>query len=122
MGAVRPLDAPSWLTAEPRTTASTSCPLRTASESRSTSSTPTPSDQPVPSASAENERQRPSDARPRCLLKSMKTAGVESTVTPPASAMSHSPLRSAWQARCRVTSDEEQAVSTVMAGPSSPKV
>ena len=42
------------------------------------------------------------------------------TVTPPASASAHSPARSAWQARCSATSDEEQAVSTVTAGPSSP--
>ena len=34
----------------------------------------------------------------------------------------HSPLRSAWAARCRATSDEEHAVSTVTAGPSRPKV
>ena len=29
----------------------------------------------------------------------MKTSGVDITVTPPASASEHSPLRSAWQAR-----------------------
>ena len=40
LGAVRPLLAPSWLTALPRTTASTGWPLRRASESRSSSSTP----------------------------------------------------------------------------------
>ena len=45
-GAVRPLLAPSWLTAEPRTTASTSWPLRRASDSRSSSTMPTPSAQP----------------------------------------------------------------------------
>ena len=50
LGAVRPLDAPSWLTAEPRTTASTGWPLRRASDSRSSSSRPAPSAQPVPSA------------------------------------------------------------------------
>ncbi len=44
------------------------------------------------------------------------------TVTPPARAMSHSPPRSAWAARCTATSEDEQAVSTVTAGPSSPKV
>ncbi|PSK42833.1 hypothetical protein B0E38_07901 [Streptomyces sp. 111WW2] len=66
LGAVRPLEAPSWLTAEPRTTASTWWPLRRASESRSTSSRPTPSLQPVPSAAAANGLQRPSGDRPRC--------------------------------------------------------
>ncbi|PSK61028.1 hypothetical protein B0E53_06890 [Micromonospora sp. MH33] len=44
------------------------------------------------------------------------------TVTPPATARSHSPARSACAARCSATSDEEQAVSTVTAGPWSPKV
>jgi hypothetical protein len=33
-GAVSPLDAPSWLMAEPRITAQTRCPLRSASDSR----------------------------------------------------------------------------------------
>ena len=40
LGAVSPLLAPSWLTALPRTTASTWCPLRRASDRRSSSSTP----------------------------------------------------------------------------------
>ncbi|EOD64309.1 hypothetical protein H480_32488 [Amycolatopsis vancoresmycina DSM 44592] len=42
------------------------------------------------------------------------------TVTPPASARSHSPRRSACTARCSATSDDEHAVSTVSAGPSRP--
>jgi hypothetical protein len=42
--------------------------------------------------------------------------------TPPASAMVHSPARSAWIAQCSATSDDEHAVSTVTAGPSRPKV
>jgi hypothetical protein len=49
-GAVSPFDAPSWFTAEPRTTASTGCPNRCASESRSTTNMAPPSDQPTPSA------------------------------------------------------------------------
>ncbi len=121
-GAVRPLDAPSWLTAEPRTTARTSCPLRRASDSRSTRSTPAPSDQPVPSASAEKDLQRPSGASPRCLLKSTNTLGVDITVTPPTTAIEHSPARSERAARCSATREDEQAVSTVTAGPSSPYV
>ena len=36
---------------------------------------------------------------------------------PPASAMSHSPLRIDWQARCTATSDDEHAVETDSAGP-----
>ncbi|GAB3533897.1 hypothetical protein GCM10027575_79890 [Phytohabitans suffuscus] len=47
---------------------------------------------------------------------------MDITVTPPASARSHSPPRSAWAARCIATSDEEHAVSTVTAGPSKPNV
>ena len=59
-------DAPSWFTAVPRTTASTWCPLRRASDSRSTSSTPTPSAQPVPSAAA-GERLAPAVRRQPAL-------------------------------------------------------
>ncbi|GAA5708303.1 hypothetical protein Save01_09188 [Streptomyces avermitilis] len=121
-GAVRPLDAPSWFTALPRTTANTWCPLRRASDSRSTRSMPTPSAQPVPSASAPNALHRPSGASPRWRLNSTKARGVDMTITPPASAMEHSPLRRAWIAQCRATSDDEHAVSTVTAGPSRPKV
>ena len=73
LGAVSPLDAPSWLTAEPRTTASTWCPLRRASESRSSSSTPAPSAQPVPSASGgERLAAAVGGDSPRCRLNSMK--------------------------------------------------
>ena len=50
----------------------------------------------------------------------MNARGVAMTVTPPASASVHSPDRSAWQARCSATSEDEHAVSTVTAGPSSP--
>ena len=39
------------------------------------------------------------------------------TETPPASAMSHSPASRLWQARCTATSEVEQAVWTVIAGP-----
>ncbi len=48
--------------------------------------------------------------------------GFVSTVTPPARAIEHSPERSACAARCRATSEDEHAVSTVTAGPSKPKV
>ncbi len=122
LGAVRPLLAPSWFTAEPRSTASTRCPFRRASESRSTSRTPAPSANPVPSAAAANALQRPSCASPPCALKLLNMPGVDMTVTPPASASVHSPRRRACAARCRATSDEEQAVSTVTAGPSRPSV
>ncbi|GLY16587.1 hypothetical protein Kisp01_36020 [Kineosporia sp. NBRC 101677] len=50
----------------------------------------------------------------------MNSPGSVITMTPPARARSHSPPRSAWAARCSETRAEEQAVSTVTAGPSRP--
>ncbi len=50
----------------------------------------------------------------------MNIAGVAITVTPPASARSHSPERNDCAAKWRATSDDEHAVSTETAGPSSP--
>ncbi|RPK42999.1 hypothetical protein EES39_19885 [Streptomyces sp. ADI92-24] len=43
------------------------------------------------------------------------------SATPPASAIEHSPERSAWAARCNATSEDEHAVSSVIDGPSKPK-
>ncbi|MDX2766143.1 hypothetical protein PV386_48855, partial [Streptomyces europaeiscabiei] len=57
---------------------------------------------------------------PRNRENSTNTDGVDITVTPPASATSHSPCRSADTARCKATSDDEHAVSTVTAGPRNP--
>ncbi len=122
LGAVNPFDAPSWLIAEPRTTARTGCPCRRASDRRSTRSTPTPSAMPKPSAVSAKALHLPSAASPRWRLNSTNGPGVAITVTPPARAMSHSPNRSPWTARCSATREDEQAVSTVTAGPSSPKV
>ena len=79
-----------------------------------------PSARAIPSAASENALQRPSAASARWPLNAMKGAGVVITVAPPASASEISPFRSAWQARCSATSDDEHAVSTVTAGPSSP--
>ena len=122
LGALSWLLAPSWLTAEPRMTARTGCPLAWASERRSSRTRPAPSEKPAPSAAAAKDLQRPSGASPRCRLYSMNSPGVAMTVTPPARARSHSPLRRAWQARCIATSEDEQAVSIVTAGPSRPSV
>ncbi len=94
---------------------------RRASRRRSTRSRPAPSDHDAPSAAAAKDLQRPSGARPRWRLNSTNALGPAMTVTPPASAMEHSPLRSACTARCRATSEDEQAVSMVTAGPSKPK-
>ncbi|VAZ93322.1 hypothetical protein LAUMK21_01934 [Mycobacterium pseudokansasii] len=104
----------------PRTTASTECPNRSASESRSRTTTPAPSPQPVPSAAAANALQRPSAASPRCRLNPTKIDGNPITVTPPANARSHSPERNDAIAQWMATNDEEHAVSTDTAGPSSP--
>ncbi len=119
-GAVRPFDAPSWFTAEPRTTARTLWPFFRASDRRSRRTRPTPSDQLVPSAAAAKDLQRPSAARPRCRAKSTRPDGDPDTVTPPARAMVDSPCRIDCTARCMATSDDEQAVSIETAGPSKP--
>jgi hypothetical protein len=120
LGAVSPFVAPSWLIAEPRMTASTRCPSRRASDNRSSTTTPTPSAGPKPSARLENALQRPSGANPRSCEKSKNITGDPMTVTPPASASEHSPARNPCTARCSATNDEEHAVSTANAGPSSP--
>ncbi len=64
---------------------------------------------------------RPSAASPSCSRNSANMPGSASTVAPPASASEHSPRRSELTARCRATSEEEQAVSAVTAGPSRPR-
>ncbi|GAA0616348.1 hypothetical protein GCM10010174_37890 [Kutzneria viridogrisea] len=73
-------------------------------------------------AAAEKGLQRPSGESPPWRLNSTKAPGVDMTVTPPASASVHSPARNARTAQCSATSEEEQAVSTVIAGPSRPSV
>ncbi len=93
-----------------------------ASDRRSSTRIPTPSLNPVPSASAEYALQRPSGASPRSRLNRVKAVGDAMIVTPPARASVHSPLRKACAARWIATSDDEQAVSTVTAGPSKPKL
>nr|WP_037908413.1 hypothetical protein [Actinacidiphila yeochonensis] len=60
---------------------------------------------------------RPSGAIRPLWLKLSAIRGLAITFTPPASARSASPARSAWQARCTATSEDEQAVSTTMLGP-----
>src|SRR5882724_9118789 len=119
-GAVKPLEAPSWLTADPRTTANTGWPSRCASANRSSTSAPPPSDHAVPSAAPAYTLQRPSGASARCRLNSTNAAGVAITVTPPASAKSHSRDRNDCAAKWIATRDDEHAVSTDTAGPSSP--
>ncbi len=119
-GAVSPWPVPSELMAEPRSTASTGWPLRTASDRRSRTIRPTPSDHTVPSAAAEKGLHTPSADRARRPLKAMKFPGVDITDTPPASASEQSPVRSACAARWMATRELEAEVSTVSDGPCSP--
>src|SRR5690606_9602626 len=119
--AVSPWLRPSWLTAEPLMTARTRSPSLLASERRLRRSKPHPSAQPTPSAPSEKALQRPSGAKPRSRLNNTKLWGEHITWTPPAIARSHSPLRNPAQARCKATSEDEHAVSTVNDGPCRPK-
>jgi hypothetical protein len=120
-GAVMPFEAPSWFTALPRMTARIGRPAVCASRRRWSTTTAAPSDQAVPSAAAANGLHRPSGASARWRENSTYSDGVAITVAPPASAIVHSPRRSAFAARWIATSDDEQAVSTVTAGPSRPR-
>jgi hypothetical protein len=122
LGALRPFEAPSWLTALPLITERIVRSLRCASERRSSTSMPTPSASAVPSAPSAKALQRPFGASAPWKLNWISIAGEASTVTPPASASAHSPWRSARAARCSATREEEQAVSTVIAGPCRPKL
>ena len=120
LGVVRLALWPAWLTAVPRRTARIGSPSRCASDRRLSTTTAAPSLQPVPSVLDENDLQRPSGDMPRRRLNSTCRSGDSISVTPAATARSHSPWRKALQARWVVTSDDEQAVSTVMLGPSRP--
>ncbi len=121
-GADRPFDAPSWFTALPRITASTRCPFRCASDRRSSISMPTPSAMPIPSAPSANALHRPSEDSARSREKPTNSSGSAISITPPASAIEHSPARKACVAWCRATREEEHAVSTDTAGPVRPSV
>ena len=120
LGAVRPLLAPSWLTAEPRTTARTRWPLRRASDRRSTRSMPAPSDQPVPSAASANDLQRPSLAQTALPAEVDEGAGGRHHGDAAREREGALALAQRLVARCSATRDDEHAVSTVTAGPSRP--
>nr|BFD89958.1 hypothetical protein KitaXyl93_13180 [Kitasatospora sp. Xyl93] len=76
---------------------------------------------PMPSAPSPKALQRPSEDSARRREKPTNSPGSAITVTPPASATVHSPDRSACTAWCIATSEEEHAVSTVIAGPTRPR-
>ena len=121
LGAVRPLLAPSWLTAEPRITPKMRSPALTASASRFKTTMPAPSPIPKPSASAAKVLQRPSGATAPIWERPINCSGASTRFTPPANARLHSPVRSAWQAKWTANSEEEQAVSSCIAGPCRPR-
>ena len=112
---------PSWLAAVARITPRIRSPSRCASARRLSSSTTQPSPDTKPSALTSNAKQCP-------VPDSMPPADAEAdlrgsiiTLTPPANASLLSPslrLRQAWW---MAYSPEEQAVSTVEAGPCSPR-
>ena len=123
LGALKPiLRSPSLLTAEARITAWTVQFWSRASASRLRTTVATPEPKIVPSPSLSKGRQRPSALRmPPSVYRYPVRLGRR-TVLPPASAVSHSMASRARQAMCVATSDVEQAVCTVMAGPRSPSL
>ena len=76
-----------------------------------------PSPRTIPSAPASNERQRPVGDKGSTFSTILVESGETMMLTPPTSARSQSPARSARHARCTATSDDEHAVSTAMLGP-----
>ncbi|KGD58049.1 hypothetical protein DP43_6652 [Burkholderia pseudomallei] len=102
---------------EPMIVAMIGSPSRCASPRRLSTTAPTPSPGTKPSAESSKTLQRPSgDSMPDEHI-SMYASGDRYSVTPPASAMSISPARSAWHAKWIATSADEHAVSTGIAGP-----
>ena len=90
-GAVRPLLRPSWLTALPLITPTTTSPSRSASASRFSTTTPQPSPRTKPSALAEKVLHRPSAAIICALESAMLVTGERITLTPAPRAASHWP-------------------------------
>ncbi|CEZ57124.1 Uncharacterised protein [Mycobacterium tuberculosis] len=92
-GAVMPLDRPSELVAEPRTTASTRSWSRTASANRLSTTTPQPSPRTNPSALASKLLHRPVGDSADHLDSAMAVNGDKVSCTPPANATSVSRRR-----------------------------
>ncbi len=116
-GAMGLSERPSLLTALPLMIPSTGSPSRSASRSGASRITPAPSPGTMPSAAPSNARQRPDGESAPAPLSSWYGVAVRLRFTPPTSARSHSPRRRLAEARCSATSEDEQAVSTAMAGP-----
>jgi hypothetical protein len=92
-------------------------PSASASLRRFSTTTPTPSPGTKPSARSSKVWQRPCGDSMLADTADTWKAGVTWIDTPPASAMSVSPLRRLWQAMWIATSELEQAVSSATAGP-----
>jgi hypothetical protein len=73
-------------------------------------------------ARASNVKQQPSGDSPPNLSTPIALSGMMLRFTPPASASVDSSRSRLSQARCTVTSADEQAESTVMLGPCRPSV
>ena len=113
---------PSWLAAVPRITARIRSPSASASGNRLSNSTTQPSPATNPSAAMSNAWQRPvADSIPMAEPE-QDLRGSNDTEAPPARAMSLSPSCRLRQATCTAARPDEQAVSTVIAGPRSPMV
>ncbi len=119
LGATKPTFwPPSLLIAVPLITARMWSPSRRASASGLRTTAPTPLPPTVPPACSSKGRQCPSaDRIPPSWYRCPPCCGSR-TETPPAMARSHSRASSAWQAWWTATSEVEQALCTVTAGPS----
>src|SRR5688500_18250092 len=122
LGTVIPLDLPSEFKAEPRITARMGSPAAKASESLLSATKPHPSARTMPSAAASKVLHLPSGASIPQRENSTMASGNSITLTPPANARSHSPVRNDLQAIWIALSDDEQAESTTTLGPWRPKL
>ena len=119
-GTVSPALAPSWLTADPWITPQIRSPSASASRSRFRTRMPQPSPRTYPLAEASNALHWPSGASMPARPRSSESRPDRIVCTPPASARSASPRCRPETAWWVATSDDEQAVSSAMAGPVRP--
>lgn len=116
-GVAGPAVRPSLLIAMPLSTASTWSPSACALASGFRTTTPTPSPSTRPAALRSNTwNSAPGLSSPR-RPKTWWARSSASRLTPATTAVSMSPVRSAWVAMSIATRAEEQAVSTTTLGP-----
>jgi len=125
LGAVRPLERPSLLTALPASTArgGGAPPVgRQPASNGSSTATAKPSPRPYPSASAPKLLHRPSADKARTwVMAAVAPKGAKMALAPAAAAKGAlSPRAAERAARCVATSDEEHAVLVGTQGPVSP--